>query len=114
MNLEFFWAGTSTPAPVDMTKLLMGGQREFTGVGEPFGVAEFTLLSGGAAGTAVAPTFADPDVSSTDSDSADGIAGLGTTPIIELDDANFGVANNTAYNEARSSYVSVGAVRLHN
>lgn len=108
VTFEFLWAGTNSAAPVELDQVLMGGQRDFAA--QPEGVAEFVLRSGGTAGARIAPTYADPDVSTVDADVTDGISGLGTTPIIELDQANFGVANATAYNETRRSYVSVGAL----
>ncbi len=106
-TFEFLWAGTTTAAPIELERVLMGGQRDFAV--HPQGVAEFVLRSGGTAGTRVAPGHVDPDVTVTDTNLADGITGLGSTPIIELDTGDFGTANDTAYNEARSSYVSVGA-----
>ena len=73
------------------------------------GVSEVSVLVGGPAGVRQAPPHADPNLSTTDTDPADGVDGLGSTPIIELDNASYGVANSTLYNASRASYVSTGA-----
>jgi uncharacterized repeat protein (TIGR01451 family) len=109
MHFEFFEAGTTNRVDVDVNQLLTGGNRKFNG--RPWGVSEIALKSGGPTGTAVPSSFADPDVSGSDADGGgNGIAGLGSTPIIELDLPNFGSAISSAYNETRDSYVGVGSL----
>ncbi|MEM9037626.1 MAG: SdrD B-like domain-containing protein [Actinomycetota bacterium] len=107
MHFEFFEAGTTNRVEVEIDQLLIGGHRDFPT--RPEGVSELALTTGGPAGARVASTFADPDSVAVDTDPADGITGLGTEPIIELDLPEYGTANNTAYNEARDAFVSVGA-----
>jgi uncharacterized repeat protein (TIGR01451 family) len=108
MHFEFFEAGTTDRVDVDVNQILTGGNRKFNG--RPWGVSEIALKSGGPTGSAVPSSFADPDVSGSDADGAgNGIAGLGSTPIIELDLPNFGSAITSAYNETRDSYVGVGS-----
>ncbi|MEM9714761.1 MAG: SdrD B-like domain-containing protein, partial [Actinomycetota bacterium] len=110
MHFEFFEAGTTTPVTVEIDQLLIGGHRDFPT--RPEGVSEITLRTGGPAGAAVATSWADPDLVAIDTDPADGLTGSGTTPIIELDTADYGTANATAWNETRSSFVSVGAFQV--
>ncbi|MEO1064760.1 MAG: SdrD B-like domain-containing protein [Actinomycetota bacterium] len=108
MHFEFFEAGTTTPVTVEIDQLLIGGHRDFPT--RPEGVSEVSLKVGGPSGTAVATSWADPDLVAVDTDPADGLTGSNTTPIIELDTADYGTANATAWNETRNSFVSVGAL----
>lgn len=103
MEFEFLYRGTTTPVPVQVGSLLVGGMRS---VGEPWGTADVALTLDG---SAVAPTYADPDVSTTDATAADGLAGYEATPVIELEVPDYGDANTSAYNETRDAYVVVGA-----
>ncbi|MEZ5228884.1 MAG: hypothetical protein R2710_20150 [Acidimicrobiales bacterium] len=109
VTFEFFETGTTNRATVEIDKLLTGGVRKFAS--STWGVSEFALRSGGPSGTLAQPTAADPDAQVIDSDGAgNGINGLDSAAIIQLDRPTHGLAVDSAFNEARSSFVNVGSV----
>lgn len=109
VQLEFFDTGTTDRAEVEVGEIITGGVRKFPT--STWGVSEFALRSGGPVGSAVVPSWADPDASTIESDGpSNGITGQGSTPIVQLDRPNYGVAIDSAFNEARSSFVNIASV----
>ncbi len=109
VTFEFFQTGTTNRAEVELDTLLTGGVRKFAS--STWGVSEFALRNGGPGGSAVQPSAADPDAQAIDGDGGgNGITGFGSNAIIQLDRPTHGVAIDSAFNEARSSFVNVGSV----
>ena len=108
VQLEFFDTGTTDRADVELDEIIAGGVRKFPT--STWGVSELAMRSGGPGGSAVVPSWGDLDASTIEFDGpSNGITGQGSTPIVQLDRPNYGLAIDSAFNEARSSFVSVAS-----